>query len=976
MEVTAAPPQLDEAIAYLQAEIAALRAGEKEAILPALAVAVAAGEAPLPEPQFAPLLAVWTPAASSFSTELAALVDQFEAARRREEEAAHRREDKDVKIPVHSALQRVRGQRRRPRTRPRRRFEDPDEGDASQSASDGTPTPSPRADVAVPVVVPEVNKEEEKKEEKKEENVDTDVVMDETEARTEEKDVEMTDGQDEKGIEENAENENAEKKEAKEKNAEEKNTEEKKAEEKNAEVKVEIKEHTTEEKVENNEKVEEKVVEEKNPEKEEAEAALASLKALRKSMLLDVLSKIVSVAKSKDVNPAMFSRSEDENDADKNEEQVDLEKIQDRVAGGVVCEWAQFAEQVYLFCQHVVTDAEQREQPEARHDDAKDDSKDMERPSADERDNEAAETADNQDSSNKAISVSWTYKVVKDASKAYTSTSAASLSASDKDELAGGEALLLVDDDHEKENDEAEETGEDEQQEEQQTPKKKKAAPNVRPPSSITLSSILMATSKRRSVVLHFDLNRTVLMSDAAGGRTMENTVDYLLSECSWGYVNPNRPSEWICVSGASSIEPPAAETNGHKLITYKQFVDDAHPYQSLAAAQGRDIDQIKAVNKAAKKKRTALQSAFTGGEDAPGRRVRDSFKEVMEKLHFPMGEQREAAKQLAATMPKSRLQEAWSEGRYYLLPSFLQFLSYLSSPKVTEKEMDVKLVFRTFGDDIVEVARELDLLVDGQHPVGLPALPERFRLKLEPTARRIGTFYRDGFEADGTALAVGTLTKVPFSSKLVEEGPSAPNNFYATSDPEVKVIRGFQSIQETLNGMLQGASTLALRDYWEWWSAHAEDGQYGKLLLIDDEKMGKDDDVTVFFDDHIEAHHPHIVDVRDVRSGAPVDFEKSRGKYLQRVEPFAAITDPNYFTSLFEKFLSTAMNNQPSKRKRTDTSPVKTPAAPLPDAETELLRALEEEILKEEEKNKHDKNKKFPLEEEENDDYDESDDE
>ncbi|KAF1790312.1 hypothetical protein GQ600_18223 [Phytophthora cactorum] len=361
-------------------------------------------------------------------------------------------------------------------------------------------------------------------------------------------------------------------------------------------------------------------------------------------------------------------------------------------------------------------------------------------------------------------------------------------------------------------------------------------------------------------------------MSDAAGGRTMENTVDYLLSECSWGYVNPNRPSEWICVSGASSIEPPAAETNGHKLITYKQFVDDAHPYQSLAAAQGRDIDQIKAVNKAAKKKRTALQSAFTGGEDAPGRRVRDSFKEVMEKLHFPWEKQREAAKQLAATMPKSRLQEAWSEGRYYLLPSFLQFLSYLSSPKVTEKEMDVKLVFRTFGDDIVEVARELDLLVDGQHP--------RFRLKLEPTARRIGTFYRDGFEADGTALAVGTLTKVPFSSKLVEEGPSAPNNFYATSDPEVKVIRGFQSIQETLNGMLQGASTLALQN-------------------------GKDDDVTVFFDDHIEAHHPHIVDVRDVRSGAPVDFEKSRGKYLQRVEPFAAITDPNYFTSLFEKYVN-----------------------------------------------------------------------
>ncbi|KAG7387940.1 hypothetical protein PHYPSEUDO_013338 [Phytophthora pseudosyringae] len=415
-----------------------------------------------------------------------------------------------------------------------------------------------------------------------------------------------------------------------------------------------------------------------------------------------------------------------------------------------------------------------------------------------------------------------------------------------------------------------------------------------------------MAASKRRSVVLHFDLNRTVLMSDAAGGRTMENTVDYLLSECTWGYVNPSSPSEWVCVSDVSSIEPPVDEaTNGPNLISYKQFVDDAHPYQSLATAQGSDIDQIKAVNKAAKKRRTALQSAFTGGDEAPGRRVRGSFEDVMQRLHFPEGGQREAAKQLAATLPKSRLQEAWSEGRYYLLPSFLQFLSYLASPKVTEQELDVKLVFRTFGDDIVEVARELELLVDGQHPVGLPALPERFRLKLEPSARRVGTFYRDGFEADGTALAVGTLTKVPFSSKLAEEGASAPNSFYAASDPDVKVIRGFQPIQETLEGMLQGAGTLALRDYWEWWSAHAEDGQYGKLLLIDGEKAEKDDDVAVFFDDHIEAHHSHIVDVRDARSGAAVAFETSRGKYLQRVEPFAAITDPNYFTSLFERYVS-----------------------------------------------------------------------
>ncbi|KAK1938894.1 hypothetical protein P3T76_008969 [Phytophthora citrophthora] len=320
-------PQLDEAIAYLQADIRALRAGEKDSSLLSVAVSVAAGEAPLPEPQFAPLLALWTPKEDPIATELAALVDQFEAVRQREEEEDHKKEDRDVKTPIHSALERVRGQRRRPRTRPRRRFEDPDEGDASQSASDGTPTPSPRADDTVvnTVVVKEKEKEEVDNEKEKNEEKDQekkDVVMEKIKVEAEEKQVVVE--------------ENEEKKTTSEDNQDEKSIEKEKREDEKPE--------------------EEK---ERNPEKEEAEAALASLKALRKSMLLDVLSKIVSVAKSKNVDPAMFSKKPEE-------KMVDLEKIQERVSGGIICEWAQFAEQVYLFCQEVVTDAEKREQAEAR----------------------------------------------------------------------------------------------------------------------------------------------------------------------------------------------------------------------------------------------------------------------------------------------------------------------------------------------------------------------------------------------------------------------------------------------------------------------------------------------------------------------------------------------------------------------------------------------------------------------------------
>ena len=89
-----------------------------------------------------------------------------------------------------------------------------------------------------------------------------------------------------------------------------------------------------------------------------------------------------------------------------------------------------------------------------------------------------------------------------------------------------------------------------------------------------------------------------------------------------------------------------------------------------------------------------------------------------------------------------------------------------------------MKLVFRTFGDDIVEVARELDLFVDGRHPIGLPALPNRFRLKLQPSAHCIATVNRDGFEADGTALVWARSPRYRSLPSSRRKGPTRQTTF------------------------------------------------------------------------------------------------------------------------------------------------------------------------------------------------------
>lgn len=94
-------------------------------------------------------------------------------------------------------------------------------------------------------------------------------------------------------------------------------------------------------------------------------------------------------------------------------------------------------------------------------------------------------------------------------------------------------------------------------------------------------------TRHLRQTILHFDLNRTILMSDTSGSRSIEDTVNYLLSECIWGYVDPTSTTpRWVCTSTTPSVVPPSPNS-----MTYKQFVASQLPYQtSIQEEQSKDL--------------------------------------------------------------------------------------------------------------------------------------------------------------------------------------------------------------------------------------------------------------------------------------------------------------------------------------------------------------------------------------------------
>ena len=387
-----------------------------------------------------------------------------------------------------------------------------------------------------------------------------------------------------------------------------------------------------------------------------------------------------------------------------------------------------------------------------------------------------------------------------------------------------------------------------------------------------------------KKIYLHFDLNRTILMSDSAGGRSMGDTVNYLLAEVCYGSI---KDGVWSAVT--PFVPRPGEESSADAgLVTYKWHGDQTFPYLSQATAESvpEGFKDISSFNKFQKKERKKLQSSFTN-DGHEGSSFRPHFNQVMSALELPE-ECREAAKRASDEIGGTGLlAEFWKDGKYFLLPSFLEFLLFLQSDGGGLLN-NVNIVYRTFGEDIHEVAKELNMFKKGMHPC-FPGVQLDERLCLSDPH---GVFFRNGEGSDGLALAIGTIDKAPRDCNDAVA-------FYAEKNPHIVVAAGFSQCSEMIKQQFsEKRHAIALRDYWDWWSAHGESDTSGKLLLIDQSKA--ETEFHAFIDDHVESDHAHIVDVRIASDGAVVPPQESINEVIFRSEPFPAITDRNYFIDMF----------------------------------------------------------------------------
>ena len=238
-------------------------------------------------------------------------------------------------------------------------------------------------------------------------------------------------------------------------------------------------------------------------------------------------------------------------------------------------------------------------------------------------------------------------------------------------------------------------------------------------------------SSLRKPLQLHFDINKTVIISDPVSGITTEQMLNCILSECIWGILNCDSKSDdgldyhlksnnrslgdWTICSIQPSRSPPIENS-----ITYGEFIDCYGPGCKLTR---KDMKSMKArftekgmpgekVSADFEQLKNFMRHSSTLGDECM------NIDDCNESVHHQTDRKKSSKSSISDKGTSVKLAEnclvpILDSGYYHILPSFFKLISYLH-----QRKCDFQIIFRTFGVDIQRVADELNSYCEGNHPL------------------------------------------------------------------------------------------------------------------------------------------------------------------------------------------------------------------------------------------------------------------
>ena len=375
-------------------------------------------------------------------------------------------------------------------------------------------------------------------------------------------------------------------------------------------------------------------------------------------------------------------------------------------------------------------------------------------------------------------------------------------------------------------------------------------------------------------LVLHFDINETIMLGDPAGGDSYEDTLHKVIAKVA--FVRPN----------------PAAGTAEGRWTEYVWH--DGSPLDPLCREVGAPPpplffdwnlpEGVTAFYKVHALKQFAKCFATPG---SPGEIYTAELERLRDSLRWPEG-----------TPPDPRL---CVDGYHTFLPAFFHTLSELAAG-----DRDFSIVLRTFGTDLPHVAAAVSAFANGEHPL--------WKGKKFPSLRlRECDLWSGRYGAETGAF---TLRRPHTDERLDERVSSARAAALAMAlaaadedgtPVEPRTLATDLEVAAELSGAVSGAprtprgSICGVTDHYEWWREREYAPSAGKPFFwtLDDVSTH-----TLFFDDNIHNDPlESIVAVRARRDAAspyrPLSGDATRrlhGLMLRKVPTIKPILERGWF--------------------------------------------------------------------------------
>merc|ERR1711964_220115 len=341
-------------------------------------------------------------------------------------------------------------------------------------------------------------------------------------------------------------------------------------------------------------------------------------------------------------------------------------------------------------------------------------------------------------------------------------------------------------------------------------------------------------------LVLHFDVNKTIIMGDGVQGVDFEEVFKNAVAEAAYGTVT-DRKWAW---DGEGISTGPAK----HGKISFGEHLK-------------------KTYNK--KTEKSTRKEILRGSTKEGGQlfHLKEEVDKLCDRMKLPERFRGEDATKIGL------------KKTYYILPSFFRLIQQL-----TEEGREFSVIFRTFGTDLPEIISEYNAFCTGAHPMYDFKSPG-----LCVNDKKIGCIRRD--EKD-VQMYVGDIDISKYDQKTSNQ------QFRDQFMKKCEHLKNGKAIYEYFMTVTPGKS-FACRDHWQFWNNHEEEPEHGKLMLIDPTDMSVH---QIFFDDNITGEeNAGIVDVRNVQTNETVPSAEAWNQYMVKAEPILATTNEDYYIEMVQ---------------------------------------------------------------------------